>query len=107
MDDFGTGYSSLSYLHTFPFDKIKIDRSFVTDLDSNGHSRAIVKAVLGLGRSLSIPVIAEGVESGAQLDLLTAEACDEVQGYFTGRPAAIETFATALGRPEARTAAAA
>jgi diguanylate cyclase (GGDEF)-like protein len=102
MDDFGTGFSSLSYLQKFPFDKIKIDGSFVTDLDHNGHSRAIVRAVLGLGRSLSIPVIAEGVETGAQLDLLQAESCNEVQGYLTGRPAPIASFAVALGRAEER-----
>jgi diguanylate cyclase (GGDEF)-like protein len=107
MDDFGTGFSSLSYLQKFPFDKIKIDRSFVTDVDHNGHSRAIVRAVLGLGRSLSIPVIAEGVETGAQLDLLEAESCTEVQGYLTGRPAPIATFAAALGRAEVRDEAAA
>jgi EAL domain-containing protein (putative c-di-GMP-specific phosphodiesterase class I) len=89
-------------LQKFPFDKIKIDGSFVTDLDHNGHSRAIVRAVLGLGRSLSIPVIAEGVETGAQLDLLQAESCNEVQGYLTGRPAPIASFAVALGRAEER-----
>ena len=106
MDDFGTGFSSLSYLQRFPFDKIKIDRSFIADLDQNGHSRAIVRAVLGLGRSLSIPVIAEGVETGVQLDLLKAESCDEVQGYLTGRPQPIEAFAAQLGSAAATRAAA-
>jgi EAL domain-containing protein (putative c-di-GMP-specific phosphodiesterase class I) len=92
MDDFGTGYSSLSYLQTFPFDKIKIDRSFITDLEGNAHSRAIVKAVVGLARSLGIPVLAEGVETGSQLDVLKGELCDEVQGYLTGRPQPISSY---------------
>jgi diguanylate cyclase (GGDEF)-like protein len=92
MDDFGTGYSSLSYLQTFPFDKIKIDRSFISDLDGNAHSRAIVKAVVGLARSLGIPVLAEGVETGSQLDVLKSELCDEVQGYLTGRPQPISAY---------------
>jgi diguanylate cyclase (GGDEF)-like protein/PAS domain S-box-containing protein len=86
MDDFGTGYSSLSYLQSFPFDKIKIDQAFIAKLDSNTQSAAIVQAILGLGRSLKLPVIAEGVETAAQLAFLTEEGCDEVQGYLIGRP---------------------
>lgn len=86
LDDFGTGYSSLSYLHSFSFDKIKIDRAFVMDLECNRHSMAIVRAVIGLGRSLSIPILAEGVETEEQLSLLGREGCDAVQGYLTGRP---------------------
>jgi EAL domain-containing protein (putative c-di-GMP-specific phosphodiesterase class I) len=82
MDDFGTGYSSLSYLRSFPFDKIKIDRSFISELAAGGESMAIVRAVTGLGRSLGIPTTAEGVETSEQLSLLCSEGCDEVQGYL-------------------------
>jgi diguanylate cyclase (GGDEF)-like protein/PAS domain S-box-containing protein len=90
MDDFGTGYSSLSYLRSFPFDKIKIDRSFVSELAVRGDSMAIVRAVTGLGRSLGISTTAEGVETSEQLALLRSEGCNEVQGYLFGpaRPAA-------------------
>jgi diguanylate cyclase (GGDEF)-like protein/PAS domain S-box-containing protein len=90
MDDFGTGYSSLSYLRSFPFDKIKIDRSFVSELAVRGDSMAIVRAVTGLGRSLGISTTAEGVETSEQLALLRSEGCNEVQGYLfsPARPAA-------------------
>jgi diguanylate cyclase (GGDEF)-like protein/PAS domain S-box-containing protein len=87
MDDFGTGFSSLSTLQSFPFDKIKIDKSFVEQIHQHDRATVIVKAVLGLGRSLKIPVVAEGVETVAQLDFLKAENCAEVQGYHIGRPA--------------------
>jgi diguanylate cyclase (GGDEF)-like protein/PAS domain S-box-containing protein len=97
LDDFGTGYSSLSYLHAFPFDKIKIDRSFISEVDSNRHSIAIVRAVIGLGRSLGIPVLAEGVETEAQHVFLAREGCHEVQGYLTGRPREISKYATLVG----------
>jgi EAL domain-containing protein (putative c-di-GMP-specific phosphodiesterase class I) len=92
MDDFGTGYSSLSNLRAFPFDKIKIDGSFIKSVNSNGQAATIVRAVLGLGRGLGLPVLAEGVETDAELQFLRDELCDEVQGYFLGRPAAIENF---------------
>jgi diguanylate cyclase (GGDEF)-like protein/PAS domain S-box-containing protein len=98
MDDFGTGYSSLSYLQAFPFDKIKIDRTFIANLVNNEHSAAIVRAVIGLGRGLNLPVVAEGVETGEQLAFLKRESCDEVQGYFIGRPAPIESYAEMVGR---------
>src|SRR6202035_3212150 len=93
MDDFGTGYSSLSYLQTFPFDKIKIDRSFVANVQTNPQSATIVRAVIGIGRGLNLPIIAEGVETQGELDFLADEACDEIQGYFVGRPAPIATYA--------------
>lgn len=86
MDDFGTGYSSLSTLQQFPFDKIKIDRSFITNVTSNAHSAAIVQATLLLGKSLQIPVLAEGVETEQQLDFLRDTACGSVQGYLFGKP---------------------
>jgi diguanylate cyclase (GGDEF)-like protein/PAS domain S-box-containing protein len=98
MDDFGTGYSSLSYLQSFPFDKIKIDQAFVANLERNPQSAAIIRAVIGLGRGLDLPVVAEGVETAAQLDFLTHEACNEVQGYFIGRPAPIDRYADLIGR---------
>ncbi len=86
MDDFGTGYSSLDTLHSFPFDKIKIDKSFLADSERSEQSRAIIRAILALGRSLSIPVLAEGLETDAQRDLLVREGCEEAQGYLFGRP---------------------
>src|SRR6201994_1643473 len=92
MDDFGTGYSSLSNLRAFPFDKIKIDGSFVKSVNSNAQAATIVRAVLGLGRGLGLPVLAEGVETDAELEFLRNELCDEVQGYLLGRPAAIDQF---------------
>jgi diguanylate cyclase (GGDEF)-like protein/PAS domain S-box-containing protein len=92
MDDFGTGYSSLSNLHAFPFDKIKIDGSFIKSVNSNSQAATIVRAVLGLGRGLGLPVLAEGVETDAELQFLRQEACDEVQGYLLGRPGAISNF---------------
>src|ERR1700726_4716219 len=82
MDDFGTGYSSLSNLRAFPFDKIKIDGSFIKSVDSSGQSAAIVRSVLGLGRALGFPVLAEGVETRAEFEFLVNEQCDEVQGYL-------------------------
>jgi diguanylate cyclase len=92
MDDFGTGYSSLSNLRAFPFDRIKIDGSFIKQVNSNDQAATIVRAVLGLGRGLGLPVLAEGVETGAELKFLQDELCNEVQGYLLGRPAAIGSF---------------
>jgi diguanylate cyclase len=92
MDDFGTGYSSLSNLRSFPFDKIKIDGSFVRSVDSNEQTAAIVRSVLGLGRGLGLPVLAEGVETPAELSFLAAEQCQAAQGYLMGRPSPIEQF---------------
>jgi EAL domain-containing protein (putative c-di-GMP-specific phosphodiesterase class I) len=92
MDDFGTGYSSLSNLRAFPFDRIKIDRSFIKAVHTNQQAATIVRAVLGLGKGLGLPVIAEGVETAAELQFLQDENCDEVQGYLLGRPAAIGNF---------------
>lgn len=97
LDDFGSGYSSLSYLHSFAFDKIKIDRTFVLDLEHNQHSLAIVRAVIDLGHSLGIPVLAEGVETAAQRAMLLDRGCDELQGYLLGRPMAIDHYAELTG----------
>ena len=93
MDDFGTGYSSLQTLQTFPFDKLKIDRSFISNIESNAQSATIVRAIIGLCRGLEVTVLAEGVETQGQLDFLAEEACDEVQGYFFGRPQPIAVYA--------------
>jgi EAL domain-containing protein (putative c-di-GMP-specific phosphodiesterase class I) len=86
MDDFGTGYSSLSYLRCFPFDKIKIDRSFVAELNGMNDSVAIIRAVTGLAGSLGMTTTAEGVETKEQLDILRTEGCTQVQGYLFSRP---------------------
>jgi diguanylate cyclase (GGDEF)-like protein/PAS domain S-box-containing protein len=96
MDDFGTGYSSLSYLQSFPFDKIKIDRAFISNLEGNNQSAAIVTAMIGLARGLGLPVLAEGVETEKQLAFLANEYCDEVQGYLIGKPRPIEDYAALL-----------
>ena len=98
MDDFGTGYSSLSYLQSFPFDKIKIDRSFVSSIARNEQSTAIIRAVIGLCRGLDVPVIAEGVETEEQRDFLRQEECDEIQGFLIGRPLPILNYTGMTGR---------
>ena len=90
IDDFGTGYSSLETLRAFPFDKIKLDRSFMTEVEVSPEAKAIVRAILALGQSLKVPVLAEGVETKSQLDILLTEGCDEAQGYFLGRPAPMD-----------------
>jgi diguanylate cyclase (GGDEF)-like protein len=92
MDDFGTGYSSLSNLRAFPFDKIKIDGSFINSVNANGQGAAIVRSVLALGQALNLVVLAEGVETAAELDFLRSERCNEVQGFLLGRPADIASF---------------
>jgi diguanylate cyclase (GGDEF)-like protein/PAS domain S-box-containing protein len=98
MDDFGTGYSSLSYLQSFPFDKIKIDRTFVANLGHSEQAAAIVRSVIALGRGLGLPVLAEGVETAAQLKFLAAENCNEIQGYLIGMPKPIAEYAQVVGR---------
>ena len=92
MDDFGTGYSSLSNLRAFPFDKIKIDGSFIRQVDTNQQAATIVKAVLGIGRGLGLPVLAEGVETSGELKFLADEFCQIGQGYYLGRPATLENI---------------
>ncbi len=86
LDDFGTGYSSLSYLHRFPIDKLKIDRSFIHDLEQAGMGGSVPRAIVGLGRSLGLAVVAEGVETEAQLQLLRGLNCESFQGYLFSRP---------------------
>ena len=102
VDDFGTGYSSLSYLKKFPLDKLKIDRSFVMDIDANPASAEIVGAIIAMGHSLNLEIVAEGVENDAQLEVLKGLKCDEIQGFYYSRPIPAETFAgiLRLGRLE-------
>src|SRR6478752_7747757 len=90
MDDFGTGYSSLSYLRKFPFDKIKIDRSFISGLTSKPDGEAIIRAIAGLGRSLGMTTVAEGVETPEQMQRIRLEGCTDVQGYLISKPVPAE-----------------
>jgi diguanylate cyclase (GGDEF)-like protein len=96
IDDFGTGYSSLSYLRQFPIDKLKIDQSFVNKMIHNPDDASIVSAIISLGKTLKLHVIAEGVETPEQLKFLQSQDCDEVQGYFLGRPMRPEALASQL-----------
>ncbi|WP_346911720.1 EAL domain-containing protein, partial [uncultured Roseibium sp.] len=104
MDDFGTGYSSLSYLSRFPFDKIKIDRSFIHNLGKDAGTDAIVTSIIGLGRSLDVLITAEGVENQEQVTLLRAAGCNLVQGYLFGRPGSVEAHANFMARNDPRPA---
>jgi len=106
IDDFGTGYSSLSYLRHFPFDVIKIDQSFVREIDAKEGSRPIVQAIIALGKALKLTVIAEGVETNEQLLLLIADHCDEIQGYLLSRPVAESDFLKIIAEEETEIAAA-
>ncbi|MGJ8590298.1 MAG: putative bifunctional diguanylate cyclase/phosphodiesterase [Yoonia sp.] len=90
MDDFGTGYSSLATLQAFPFDKIKIDRSFISDVHINNQRAAIVRSTLLLGAAMDIPILAEGVETELELNFLRAEKCSSVQGFFFGKPLSLD-----------------
>ena len=92
VDDFGTGYSSLAYLKRFPLSVLKIDRSFVMDIENDASGRAIVSVILGLARELGLTVVAEGVETEAQLGMLVDKECDQVQGFLLGRPVSATEF---------------
>ncbi|MEY4564068.1 MAG: hypothetical protein RLZZ618_3345 [Pseudomonadota bacterium] len=96
IDDFGSGYSSLGQLKTFPVDTLKVDRSFIHDLARNADDRAITEAIISMGKSLSLNVVAEGVETIEQLDFLRASACDEMQGFYFSQAVSAEAFATLL-----------
>ena len=86
LDDFGTGYSSLSYLKRFPFDQVKIDQSFERDVATNPSDDMLVKVIVSMAHGLGMKVIAEGVETEAQCDIMRSSSCDEIQGYFFSRP---------------------
>jgi EAL domain-containing protein (putative c-di-GMP-specific phosphodiesterase class I) len=92
LDDFGSGYSSLSYLQKLPFDKLKVDRSFVTALESSANGGIIIQAIVALGRALGMAVLIEGVESEAQRVVLPLAGCSEMQGYLFARPAPREAI---------------
>lgn len=104
VDDFGTGYSSLAYLKRFPLSTLKIDRSFVSELDRDANDLAIVSAILGLAKELDLKVVAEGVETEAQLAILAGKGCDMIQGYLLGRPVSAEEFTNKIGSGEWRLA---
>jgi EAL domain-containing protein (putative c-di-GMP-specific phosphodiesterase class I) len=104
IDDFGTGYSSLSYLRRFPIDKLKIDRSFIRDLTVSRTDESIVRAIVSLARSVGLKVVAEGIESAEQLELVTRLECDQWQGYHCCTPQPASRFEAMLqDRNETRT----
>ena len=98
MDDFGTGYSSLSQLRSFPFDKLKIDRSFVRDLGESSEAVAVVRAIAALGNSLGMRTTAEGVETTAQAERVRDEGCTDMQGYLVSRPVPVSDLPGLIAR---------
>jgi EAL domain-containing protein (putative c-di-GMP-specific phosphodiesterase class I) len=96
IDDFGTGHSSLAYLKRFPIDTLKIDRSFIGDLTTNTEDKTITGAIITMGKSLDLTVVAEGVETQEQIDFLRAHGCDEFQGYYAHKPMPADEFAQLL-----------
>src|SRR3954453_14239524 len=98
VDDFGTGYSSLNYLRRFPVDALKIDKAFVAGLGQDVEDKAIVEAVVGLAHTLGLKVVAEGIETAEQLEMLREMGCEEGQGYRLGRPQPSSTVEQMLGR---------
>jgi EAL domain-containing protein (putative c-di-GMP-specific phosphodiesterase class I) len=99
LDDFGTGYSSLSYLRRFPLDTLKIDRSFVLDIPTDPDDMAITQAIIMMGRSLKLDLVAEGVETAAQRDFLLEQGCPVMQGHLFGHPMPVPDFDAMLAKP--------
>ena len=97
IDDFGTGYSSLNYLTRFPIDRLKIDRGFVRDMLDDPTNLAVTRAIIGLGHTLGLKVVAEGVETEREAQTLRTSGCEELQGYLTARPMPARELATWLG----------
>lgn len=93
IDDFGTGYSSLSNLKRFPIDTIKVDRSFIRDIPGDAEDKALTRAIIAMGQTLSLTVTAEGVETQEQVDFLRQHSCNEFQGYYFNKPVPAENFA--------------
>jgi EAL domain-containing protein (putative c-di-GMP-specific phosphodiesterase class I) len=106
LDDFGSGYSSLGYLQRFAFDKLKIDRSFVTPLGRSQNAAVIIQAIVALGRALDVTVVVEGVETEEQRVLLRLAGCDEMQGFLFARPASVEAITPLVASAKAASAAA-
>jgi EAL domain-containing protein (putative c-di-GMP-specific phosphodiesterase class I) len=98
IDDFGVGYSSLTHLKRFPIDTLKVDRSFIRDIPQDADDKAITEAIIAMGRSLKLTVVAEGVETLEQETFLHDHGCDETQGFFFSKPVAADQFATLLRR---------
>jgi predicted signal transduction protein with EAL and GGDEF domain len=105
LDDFGTGYSSLSYVHKLPLDKVKVDRSFIAEIETDGRSRDLVKSIVDLCRNLRLDCVVEGVETVEQMLILRAIGCTRMQGYFFHRPMPAETLAGLLAKGAAPAAA--
>jgi len=97
IDDFGTGYSSLSYLKRFPVDYVKIDKTFISELEQSKEDTAIIRAIIAMVHGLELEVVAEGVETQSQMDFLKDQRCDEIQGYLISRPVPAAQFAELLG----------
>jgi EAL domain-containing protein (putative c-di-GMP-specific phosphodiesterase class I) len=96
IDDFGTGYSSLAHLKRFPIDTLKVDRSFIREVPEDAEDRAIAEAIIAMGKTLSLTVVAEGVETPEQQAFLSERSCDEMQGYYFSTPVAAQDFALLL-----------
>jgi EAL domain-containing protein (putative c-di-GMP-specific phosphodiesterase class I) len=96
IDDFGTGYSSLAHLKRFPIDTLKVDRSFIREVPNDAEDRAIAEAIIAMGKTLSLTVVAEGVETPEQQAFLSDRQCDEMQGYHFSTPVAAQDFAELL-----------